>query len=75
MENIIYSINGTDYVLFSIVYLVGQQERRIKIGILTYKGIVQSTDIEESFWNGSKTTIKVLIPELYATSFSQLVFQ
>lgn len=70
MEQIIYKVNNINYLLFSAVCKTKTQATRFTERIKKHNGIIQAYDVEESFWNGTKVSVKVLIPEHLAISFS-----
>lgn len=74
MEQLIYEIFGIKYLLFSAVCKSKSQAQDLADRIKIYNGIIQSYDVEESFWNGTSVKIKALIPEHLAKSFSSLRF-
>ena len=65
-----YEIFGIKYLLFSTVCKSKLQAQDLEKRIEKHSGIIQSYDVEESFWNGTSVKIKVLIPEHLAKSFS-----
>jgi hypothetical protein len=70
MEQLIYEINGIKYLLFSAVCKSKSQANDIAKRIDKYQGIIQSFDVEESFWFGKRVKVKMLIPEKFAYLFS-----
>ena len=70
MEQLIYEVNGTKYLLFSAVCKTKKQARDLTTKIENHNGIIQSYDVEESFWNGTTVKVKMLIPEKLAYLFS-----
>ena len=53
-----------------MVCKTSRQVDKINELIEKFNGIIQSYDIDESFWNGRLIKIKVLIPEQNAIQFS-----
>jgi len=70
MENLIHEVNGIKYLLFKADLKSKQQATDFTDRIKSHKGIVQSYDVKESFWNGTTVSISVLIPEQVAYLFS-----
>ena len=70
MEQLIYEVNGIKYLLFSAVCKTEKQTIDLNQKIKNHNGIIQSYDIDESFWNGTSVKIKMLIPEKLAYLFS-----
>lgn len=68
MEQIIHKINNINYVLFSAVFKTESHAKIFAERVKKYNGIIQTYDVENSFWNGIKVTVKVLIPEKYLRS-------
>lgn len=70
MKQIIYKVNGVNYLLFSMVCKSKSQGKSLIEKIQKYNGIMQSYEPKESFWNGITVKVNVLIPESSAISFS-----
>jgi|688.fasta_scaffold25274_20 hypothetical protein len=70
MEQLIYEVNGIKYLLFSAVLKTKAQANDLTAKVERHNGIIQSYDIEESFWNGTSVKVKMLIPGKLAYLFS-----
>lgn len=70
MEQLIYEVNGIKYLLFSAVCKTKKQANDLTEKIERHNGIIQSYDVEESFWNGTSVKVRMLIPEKLAHLFS-----
>ena len=70
MEQLIYEVNVINYLLFSAVCKTKSQANDLTTKIESHNGIIQSYDVEESFWNGTTVKVKMLIPEKLAYLFS-----
>ena len=71
MEQLIYEIDGVKYLLFSAVCKTKTHAEKITQSVKNHSGIIQSYDVKESFWNGNTVSVKMLIPEKFARSFSE----
>lgn len=69
MENIIVELNGIKYLLFECD-LNNRTHLKFTQKVQKYRGIVQSMKIKSGLFIETIVTVKVLIPEINAISFS-----
>lgn len=70
MNQIIYEIDGIKYLYFSYVCNSLKTANKIENCLIKYGGIQQSFSVRYSIFHGTKITVNMLVPEMYALKFS-----